>query len=217
MNNKSIVLSVAVLGLILLAVAAWFFVRPMLMSVAVPTEQTLAVLRPHSPIIGPEDAPVTIVEFLDPACETCREIHPVVKDIIAEHGDSVRLAIRYVALRGKGSVEAIRVLEVARKQGVYQPVLEALLRDQKRWAKDGAPEPELIIQIAAEAGLDPEAARIQMLEPVIAATINQDRADAEVLGVTQTPTFFVNGRSLNSIGEAELRALVNEEVAVSRR
>ena len=56
-----------------------------------------------------------------------------------------------------------------------------------------------------------------MLEPIIAATINQDRADAEVLGVTQTPTFFVNGRSVNSFGEAELRALVNEEVAASRK
>lgn len=102
-------------------------------------------------------------------------------------------------------------------KGVFQPVLEALLRDQKRWAKDGAPEQELIIQISTEAGLDPEAARTQMLEPIIAATINQDRADAEVLGVTQTPTFFVNGRSVNSFGEAELRALVNEEVAASRK
>ncbi|AMN56346.1 disulfide bond formation protein DsbA (plasmid) [Roseibium algicola] len=217
MNNKSIVLSVAVFGLILLSVAAWFFVRPMFMRAAIPTEQTLAVLRPHSPIIGPEDAPVTIVEFFDPTCEACRKIYPVVRDIMAEYGDTVRLAIRYVAFEGKGSVEAIRVLEVARKQGVFQPVLEALLRDQKRWAKDGAPEQELIIQISTEAGLDPEAARTQMLEPIIAATINQDRADAEVLGVTQTPTFFVNGRSVNSFGEAELRALVNEEVAASRK
>jgi protein-disulfide isomerase len=217
MNNKSIVLSVAVFGLILLSVAAWFFVRPMFMRAAIPTEQTLAVLRPHSPIIGPEDAPVTIVEFFDPTCEACRKIYPVVRDIMAEYGDTVRLAIRYVAFEGKGSVEAIRGLEVARKQGVFQPVLEALLRDQKRWAKDGAPEQELIIQISTEAGLDPEAARTQMLEPIIAATINQDRADAEVLGVTQTPTFFVNGRSVNSFGEAELRALVNEEVAASRK
>ena len=136
MNNKSIVLSVAVFGLILLSVAAWFFVRPMFMRAAIPTEQTLAVLRPHSPIIGPEDAPVTIVEFFDPTCEACRKIYPVVRDIMAEYGDTVRLAIRYVAFEGKGSVEAIRVLEVARKQGVFQPVLEALLRDQKRWAKD---------------------------------------------------------------------------------
>lgn len=216
MNNKSIVLSVAVFGLILLSVAAWLFVRPMFMRAAIPTEKTLAVLRPHSPIIGPEDAPVTIVGFFDPACAACLKIYPVVRDIMAEHGDTVRLAIRYVAFEGKGSVEAIRVLEVARKQGVYQPVLETLLRDQNRWAKDRAPNPELIIHLATEAGLDPEAARTQKLDPIIAATINQDRADAELLSVTQTPTFFVNGRHLSSFGEAELRALVNEEVASSR-
>jgi len=70
--------------------------------------------------------------------------------------------------------------------------------------------------VAKEADHDPKATRTQIPECIVAASINQDRADAEVLDVTQTPTFFVNGRHLSSFGEAELRALVNEEVASSR-
>ena len=172
-----------------------------------------AMIRSYSPILGLADAPVTIVEFFDPACEACRAFHPIVKDIMAQHGDAVRVVIRYTAFHGEASEEAIRVLEAARMQGVYEPVLEAVLRDQPRWASHGAPEPGLILQIAATAGLDAEAARTQMLAPDVVAILNQDRADVETVGVRQTPTFFVNGKSLDPFGEAELRRLVAAEVA----
>jgi len=108
------------------------------------------------------------------------------------------------------------VLEAARMQGVFEPVLEAVLREQPRWASHGAPEPGLILEIAATAGLDAEAARTRMLAPDVVAILNQDRADVETVGVRQTPTFFVNGKPLDPFGEAELRSLVAAEVAAAR-
>ena len=39
------------------------------------------LIRPHSPVLGPADAPVTLVEFFDPSCEACRAFHPVVQEI----------------------------------------------------------------------------------------------------------------------------------------
>jgi len=56
----------------------------------------------HSPVFGPANAPVTIVEFFDPACETCRAFYPIVKDILAQYPSEVRLVIRYAPLH-KGS------------------------------------------------------------------------------------------------------------------
>ena len=85
------------------------------------------MIRPYSPILGPADAPVTIVEFFDPACEACRAFHPIVKDIMAEHGDAVRVVIRYTPFHGEGSETAIRVMEAARMQGVFFPVMESTL------------------------------------------------------------------------------------------
>lgn len=217
MKRKPLILSVLALGLAVFAAAAWYATRPapVTATAAVAPEPSEALMRPHSPILGPEEAPVTIVEFFDPACEACRAFFPVVKDIMAEHGEAVRVVIRYTPFHGAASEQAIRVLEAARMQGVYEPVLEAVLRDQPRWASHGTPEPGRILRIAASAGLDAEAARTQMLAPDVVAILNQDRADVETMGVRQTPTFYVNGKPLDPFGEAELRALVAAEVAAA--
>ena len=219
MTRRPLILSALVLGLAVFAAAAWYASRPTPLTAAatIPSEQTEALLRPYSPILGPDEAPVTIVEFFDPACEACRAFYPVVKDIMSEHGDAVRVAIRYTPFHGAGSEEAIRVLEAARMQGIFEPVLEAILREQPQWASHGAPEPGLLLNIAAGAGLDVEAAQAQMKAPQTMAILNQDRADVEAMGVRQTPTFFVNGRPLDPFGEEELRTLVAEEVAESGR
>ena len=135
---------------------------------------------------------------------------------MAQHGDAVRVVIRYTPFHGEGSEEAIRVLEAARMQDVFEPVIEAILREQPRWAAHGAPEPGLILEIAATGGLDAKAARTQMLAPDVMAILNQDRADVETVGVRQTPTFFVNGKPVDPFGEAELRRLVAAEVAAAQ-
>ena len=218
MNRRGLILSVLALGVAGFGGATWFATRPGPVAEAEPVAPELAdaMIRPYSPILGPAEAPVTIVEFFDPACEACRAFHPIVKDIMAEHGDAVRVVIRYTPFHGAASEEAIRVLEAARMQDVYVPVLEAVLREQPRWASHGAPAPGLILQIAAMAGLDAEAARTQMLAPDVVAILNQDRADVETVRIRQTPTFFVNGKPLDPFGEAELRRLVAAEVAAAQ-
>lgn len=218
MNRRALILSVLALGVAGFGGAAWYVNRPAPISEADPVDPELAeaLIRPYSPILGPEDAPVTIVEFFDPACEACRAFYPVVEDIMEEHGDAVRVVIRYTPFHGAASEQAIRVLEAARMQDVYEPVLEAVLQEQPRWASHGNPEPGLILQIAATGGLDAEAAQTQILSPDVVAILNQDRADVETVGVRQTPTFFVNGRPLDPFGEAELRRVVAAEVAAAQ-
>ncbi|MFQ1701879.1 DsbA family protein [Loktanella agnita] len=218
MNRRGLILSVLALGTAGFGGAAWYATRPDPLAESVPVAPELAdaLMRPHSPILGPENAPVTIVEFFDPACEACRAFHPIVKDIMAEYGDAVRVIIRYTPFHGEGSETAIRVLEAARMQDVYFPVFEAILEEQPRWASHGGMRPELILEIAASAGLDEEAARIQMMAPQTIGILNQDRADVETMGVRQTPTFFVNGKPIDPFGEAELRRLVAAEVAATQ-
>ena len=169
------------------------------------------LVRMHTPIIGPQNAPVTIVEFFDPACETCRAFYPIVKQIMAQHPDKVRLALRYAPFH-HGSDQVVKLIEAARKQGLYTPVLEALLATQPEWADHAAPNIGIAFEAAARAGLDMGRARQDMETPEIQAVLAQDIEDLPALQVSKTPTFFVNGRSLPSFGPEQLARLVAEEV-----
>jgi len=217
MNRRGLIISVLAVGVVGFGGATWYATQtgPEHKPQPVAPEMAEGMIRPHSPILGPAEAPVTIVEFFDPACEACRRFHPVVKDIMAEHGDAVRVVVRYTPFHGKASEEAIRVLEAARMQDLFAPVMDVLLNEQPRWAAHGNLRPDLILGIAGKAGLDVEKARDQMRSPGVVGVINQDVADVKLIGVRQTPTFFVNGKPLDPFGAEELRKLVAAEVAAT--
>jgi len=121
------------------------------------------------------------------------------------------VVIRYAAFH-RGSDEAVRILETARLQGLFVPVLEALLDAQPQWATHDAPRLEVAWNAAAGAGLDVERARRERLMPHIAAALNFDAADVASLGVRRTPTFYVNGKPLVDFGPQQLFELVRMEV-----
>ena len=179
--------------------------------VQVKAEQTRLV-RMHSPVFGPQGAPVTIVEFFDPACETCRAFYPIVKNLMAQYPTDVRLVIRYAPFH-QGSDQVVKLLESAKSQGKYQTVLEAVLAAQPSWADHGQPNIETAFKVAEQAGLDLVKARQDIEKPGMQSLLQQDIEDLTALQVTKTPTFFVNGRSLPSFGPDQLAALVAEEVA----
>ena len=174
------------------------------------------LVRNYSPVFGPKEAPVTIVEFFDPACEACRAFHPIVKKIRGEFPKKVRVVLRYTTFH-KGSDEVVRILETARLQGVFEPVLEAVLESQPNWASHGTPNLNIAWEAAVAAGLNAEKAQRDRLMPDITGILNQDMEDVKKAGVDKTPTFFVNGKPLASFGAEQLYKLVREEVANARR
>lgn len=168
--------------------------------------------RPHSRSLGPSDARVTVVEFLDPECESCRAMHPLVKRLLAQYPNDVRLVLRYMPLHGN-SVYAAGALEAAGEQGLYWEMLESLFLHQPAWGNHHHPRPELIPGYAEELGLDMrrferflEAGRYRELVEI-------DRQDGAALGVRSTPTFFVNQRPLLRLGYAPLKAMIEQELA----
>ncbi len=174
------------------------------------------LVRFHSPVFGPGNAPVTIVEFFDPACETCRAFYPIVKDILKQYPNDVRLVIRYAPFHA-GSDQVVKLLEAAKLQNKYQSVLVMSLATQPQWADHGKPNIELAFRAAQEAGLDIAKAQADAQGSDIAAVLKQDIEDLTALEVTKTPTFFVNGRGLPSFGDQQLLSLVAEEVAKARK
>jgi protein-disulfide isomerase len=163
----------------------------------------------YSPTLGNPDAKVHIVEFLDPACETCASFYPYVKQIMAANPDKVRLSIRHVPFHN-GSDYVVKVLEATRKQGKYWQALEALLANQASWARNHTAQPEFVWKALEGLGLNLEQVKVDMNAPEFAQRIEQELKDAKMLNVTKTPEFFVNGRPLPSFGLEQLQKLVKE-------
>lgn len=181
-----------------------------------PTIDRAALIRMHSPSLGKIDAPVVIVEFFDPACETCRAFYPLVKEIMAADPDRIRLVLRYTPFH-KGSDQVVAVLEAARKQGKFWPALEALLGAQAEWTQHHTANVDLVWKHLDGLGLDLEKMRADMRAPEITKLIAQDIADAQTLGVTQTPGFFVNGKPLVDFGFKQLKQLTDDALKEATR
>lgn len=213
MQKKPVVVATVVAAFAMLALGLWsYFANQNSQGPEAITVDRTALTRPHSPSMGKDYAPIVIVEFFDPACETCRTFYPMVKQLMAQHPERIRLVMRYAPFH-KGSDKVVAVLEAARRQGKFWPVLEALLQNQKDWVFNHTARPDLIWPFLDGAGLNMEQLAIDLTAPDLQQVVAQDLADANTLGVSQTPEYFVNGRPLPSFGFEQLQQLVREELA----
>jgi protein-disulfide isomerase len=172
-------------------------------------------VRPHSHALGPENAPVTVVEFLDPECESCRAMSPMVKHLLQLYAGQVRLVVRYMPMHAN-SVPAASALEAAGEQGKYWEMLESLFANQPQWGDHHAPKPELIPEYAKQLGLDMIAWGKAAADPSQRRKIAQDEADGKSLGVNGTPTFFINGKLLERLGFEPLQAAIDQALAQAK-
>ena len=211
--KKAIFIGSAVLLVLVFVIGIFLYESERLDKSAKAAELNLTFLaREHAPRLGPAEAKVHLVEFFDPACGTCREFYPLVKDLMKANRDKKRLSLRYAPFHA-GSDNVVRILEAARKQGKFWETLEAVLASQSFWAPNHKAQVELVWPQLGKLGLDFERIRRDMYAPEIDSIITQDLADAKALNVTMTPEFFVNGRPLPSFGYEQLKKLVNDAVA----
>lgn len=217
MNRRTIVVLTGISALAIFSGATVFHQNEQTKRArAIAASRSEALVRDHSPIIGPATAPVTIVEFFDPSCEACRAFYPPLKQILGLFPNDARLVIRYAAFH-EGSDVAVRLLEAARLQGKFEPVMEALLEFQPEWADHDKPDLEKAWARAKDAGLDIELGKRDAARPELQITLDKDEADAKALEVTRTPTFFVNGQPLTEFGPRPLYELVKREVEKARK
>ena len=170
-----------------------------------------ALASEHSPTLGNVNAKVHIVEFLDPACETCALFFPLVKRWMAEVPGDIRLSVRHVAFH-TGSDYAVKVLEASRKQDKYWETLEALLASQREWTQHHTVLPDKIGPAIAGVGLDMDQLMADMNSVEVMVRMEKDKKDAILLKVSKTPDYYVNGRPLPSFGQRQLAQLIGEEL-----
>ena len=169
------------------------------------------LIKPDSAKLGAANAPVTLVEFFDPECESCRGFNPTVKKILKDYEGKVRLVVRYMPLHSNSTL-ALNAIEAAGEQGKFWQMQELLFERQREWGEKREPQTALMEKYAAEIGLNMDQFRAALADNRFAAKIERDKADGQSLGVRATPTLFVNGRQLPGLDEQMLRSMIEEEL-----
>ena len=213
MNRKSLFISGAALLLVAFIFAIILFQNHEAELQNTSLGQSRGVLeRQGAPVKGPADARVTIVEFLDPACGTCREFYPLIKHYIDQYPGMVKVMVRYAPLHS-GSDQVVKMLEAAHHQGKFWPALELLFSNQGRWVINHTSQPMRARALLNSLDLNQEKLTLDMNHPDVIQAIQEDIQAGQTLGVRATPEFFVNGRPMPSFGYEQLNQLVEEAVA----
>lgn len=174
-------------------------------------ENSELFVRDHSPTLGSDDAKVFIVEFMDPACETCAAFEPFIKQAMAANPGKIKLVLRYAPFHD-GADNFVKILEAARLQGKYWETLDAMFKTQHIWASHHNYQPQRLWEVLPRVGLDIEQIKKDMHSPAIAKIIEQDMADVKALNVQKTPGYFVNGKPLQQFGYRQLAQLIQSEL-----
>ena len=213
MKKQTLVIVSAIVMVLVFAVGAYLWKGMRAERIDFLAQENASTLVPeHAPTLGAEDARVYIVEFFDPACETCSIFYTPVKELMAAHPGKIKLVLRYAPFH-PGSDVMVKILEASRKQGRYWETLALMFASQRHWAIHHKAQPDRFWQLLPQAGVDLSRIRTDMKDPALDTLIQQDLADAATLGVRKTPGFFVNGKPLPSFGFPQLQALVEAEVA----
>jgi protein-disulfide isomerase len=181
---------------------------------SIPQAAEAVLIKADSPTLGPTDAKVTIVEFLDPECETCRAMFPHVKRILKEYEGRVRLVVRYFPLHNN-SILAAAANEAAGEQGKYWEMQELLFTNQPTWGEQRTPQTDAFMSYATQLGLDIEKFRAAMNKPEYAQKAERDLADGKIARVQGTPTFFFNNRQIRALSYEELKQAVEDALSQS--
>ncbi len=160
-----------------------------------------------SPTRGPDDAPVTIVEFADFECPHCRDAVPRIDAALAAHPDKVRLVYKTYTLpfhtRGE---PAARAAFAAERQGKFWE-MEHLLFEHQQHLEDADLE-----RYAKTLRLDIPRWKADLDSQAISDRIAHDRKLGEDLKLRGTPTIYVNGRELDTEADESLEGRVESEL-----
>jgi protein-disulfide isomerase len=159
-------------------------------------------------IQGPDDAPVTLVEYGDYECPSCGDAYDVVKRVQKHFGPKLRFVFRNFPLeQHEFAMPAAETAEFAAREGNFWEMHDALYENQVSMDED------LFPKLGKKLGLHAECLMNALEEEEFAAHIEDDMKSGEASGVRGTPTFYINGhRQDGSLDYETLTEAINAEL-----
>ncbi len=158
--------------------------------------QAFRLTEPLSPVdhvLGPEHAPVTVVEYGDFECPQCKQAVGTVKLMLASFPERVRFAFRSFPIEGiyPHALRAAEAAECAGGQGRFWEMHDLLFEKQGHLAQNQ------LFDYARSLGLDMARFTAEMDDEVYLQRVRETHATGDASGVRGTPTFFLNGALLD--------------------
>ena len=155
------------------------------------------LVEDYDPIVGRPDAPVTIVEFLDPNCNHCRDLHPVMQRLLSLHRDNARIVYKPVTLVGgpSHSLDEVMALWLAEESGRFEEMMELQFRHQN--GSTGL-SVDRLTQFADDIGMNADRFRQDLLDGRLASRARRVMQIFSGLGLTGVPAVIIDGRLIHN-------------------
>ncbi|MEO5321127.1 thioredoxin domain-containing protein [Arthrobacter sp. CC3] len=162
-------------------------------------------------VTTPATEKAQLVEFLDFECESCRAAAPLVEELKKDYGDRITFVHRYFPLPvHRNSGTAALAVGAAARQGKYEQMNTRMFDTQPQWGEKQDSQAALFRTYAQELGLDLEKYDATVADEATRDRIRKDVADGAAMGVTGTPTFFLDGQKLTLNTEEQFRQLLDD-------
>ena len=159
-------------------------------------------------VMGPKEAPVSLIEYLDFQCPACAQTFPATEAVVSKYSSNVRYAVRIFPLsQHKNTIPATKAAFAAGKQGKFFPMADKLFAKQSEW--ENLPDPAATFEgYAQDLGLNIDQYKIDRDSPETAAKITAAQAEAANLKLEQTPTYFVDGKLFAPESESDFEGVL---------
>ncbi|MEX2030243.1 MAG: peptidylprolyl isomerase [Anaerolineales bacterium] len=160
------------------------------------TPELTLVLDPADHLIGPADAPVNLIAYLDLQCRYCASVALALREVQSFHPEDVALVYRpYPMADDQGNaMQAAQTLEASARAGAFLPMFDLLTENQSDWVDLSAEGFRVWAAAKAEGlGVDPDAFSQHLADPGILAVIENAVAKARQAGLPGSPVVYLNG------------------------
>lgn len=169
-----------------------------------------ALIRDTSHFIGSAEAPVTLIEFGDFQCPSCGQAESIVRQIKTDYPDQVKFVFRHYTLPyHQHAAIMAQASEAAALQGKFWEMHDLIFDGQNTWSTLGNVE-ATIEGYAQQLSLDINQFKSDLRSQAVKDRVKADQRDGEALGVSGTPTFFLNGQKLDDYSYNNLKARIDQ-------
>lgn len=160
--------------------------------------KTPSSISDNDHVKGPEDAPVTIIEYSDFECPACQMYYFVMERLLASSTIPIRFAYRHFPLSYHvNAVPASLASEAGGRQGKFWEMYSLIFENYTDWTGKGDAS-DIFAGYARDLGLDMEKYNSDITDPVLRKKISDNLEEGISIGVNATPTFFVNGKVITN-------------------